>query len=39
MKDSRSWAQGSIFYEQLKVVDDMDDSKSWAQGPRCNEQL
>ena len=32
MNDSKSWAQGSRCYEQLKVVDDMNDSGSWAQG-------
>ena len=29
----------SKFYEQLKVVVDMNDSKSWAQGYRCCKQL
>ena len=29
MIDSRSWAQASRFYEQLKVVVDMKYSESW----------
>ena len=37
MNDSRSWAQGSKFYEQLKVVVDMNDSRLWSQGSRCYE--
>ena len=31
MNDSRSWAQGSKYYEQLKVMDDMSYIGSWAQ--------
>ena len=34
-----SCAQASRFYEQLRVVDDMNDSRSWAQGSRCYEKL
>ena len=39
MNDSRSSAQGSSCYEQLKVVIDMNDSMLSAQGSRCYEQL
>ena len=38
MNDSRSLAQGSSCYEQLKVVIDMNDSMLSAQGYRCYEQ-
>ena len=39
MKDLGKWAQGSRFYEQVGVMDDMNNSQLWAQGFRCNEQL
>ena len=39
MNDSRSWAHGSRYYEQLKVVADLNNSRLWAQGSRCYEQL
>ena len=28
MNNSKSWAQGSRFYEQLRIVDDMNDTSS-----------
>ena len=37
IKDSRSWAQGSKCYEQLRVVVDMNDYGLWSQGSRCYE--
>ena len=39
MKYYKSWAQGSIYYEQLRVVVDMNDSRSWAHNSKCFEQL
>ena len=39
MNDSRSLAEGSSCYEQLKVVIDMNDFILLAQGSRCYEQL
>ena len=33
------WAKASRFYEQLRVMYDMNDSRSWARGSRCYEQL
>ena len=39
MNDSRSLAQGSSCYEQLRVVIDMNDSMLSDQGSRCYEQL
>ena len=39
MKDSRLWAQGSRFYEQLKVVGEINNFGSWSQAYRCYEQL
>ena len=39
MNDSRSLAQGSSCYEQLRVVIDMNDFMLSAQGSRCYEQL
>ena len=38
MNYSWSWAYESKYYEQLKVVDDMN-IRSWAQGSRCYKQL
>ena len=37
MNDSKLWAQGSRFYEQLRIVDDINDSRSWAKAIRYNE--
>ena len=37
LNDSKSWAQGSKFYEQLKAVVDMNDSGLWAQGSKYYE--
>ena len=37
MDDFRSLAQGSIFYDQIKVVVDMNNSWSRGQGSRCYE--
>ena len=37
MNDSRSSTEGSSFYEQLKVVVDINYSRSWAKGSRCYE--
>ena len=34
MNDSGSQAQGSRFYEQLRVVDDINDSRSYEFRPR-----
>ena len=39
MNDSKSFAQGSKCYEQIKGVADIDDFGSWAQGSRWYEQL
>ena len=39
MNDSRSWAQGSRFYEQLRIVVNLNDSRSQAQGSRCYEWI
>ena len=39
MKDSRSSAQGSSCYEQLRVVVDMNNSMLSTQGSRCYKQL
>ena len=39
MNNFGSWAQGSRWYEQLKVVDDMSYSGLWAQGDGCYQQL
>ena len=39
MNDSRSWTQGSKWYEQLRIIVDMNDSGLWSQGFRCYEQL
>ena len=39
MNDSRSWAQGSRYYEQLRFEVDTNDSRSCAQGFRCYEYL
>ena len=33
------WTEGSRFYEQLRVVDDINDSRLWAQASKCSEQL
>ena len=30
---------GSRYYEQLKIVDDMNNSESWAKGSKYNEKL
>ena len=38
MNDSKSWVQGSRFYEQLYNVVEMNDYESWAQGSKCYEQ-
>ena len=39
MNDSGLWAQGSRYYEQLRVVVDTNDSSSWAHDSKCYEQL
>ena len=39
MNDSRSSAQISRCYEQLKVMAYMNDSELWAQAFRCYEYL
>ena len=39
INDSGSWAQGSRYYTQLRVVIDMNDSRSWANDSKCYEQL
>ena len=39
MNKSRSGARGSRWYEQLKVVDDMNDIRSRAQASRYYEML
>ena len=38
MNDLRLYAQGSICYEQFRVVPDRNDSRSWVLGFRCYEQ-
>ena len=37
MNDSKSWAQGSRYYEQLWVVVDMNDYNSWAHASNMNK--
>ena len=37
MNDLGSYAHGFIFYEQLKVVNEMNDFGSWAQCSKCYE--
>ena len=39
MNDSKSWIEGSICYEQLRVVVDMNDSVLSDEGSRFYEQL
>ena len=39
MSNFRSRAQGSKYYEQIKIMVDVNDSESWAQGSRRYEQL
>ena len=39
MNNSRSWAQGSRFYEQLRIVDGMNDTSLRAQAFRYYEIL
>ena len=39
INDSESLAQGSRYYEQLKIGLDMNDFGSWAHDSKCYEQL
>ena len=39
MNDTKSWAQGSRFYEQLWVMDGMNYFGSWPKAYRYYEQL
>ena len=39
MNDSGSWAQGSINYEKLKVVVNINNSRSSTQASTCYEKL
>ena len=39
MKNLGLWAQGSRFYEQVKVVDNTNNSQSQGLGSKWNEQL
>ena len=38
MNDSKSWGQGSRFYDQLYIMVEMNDYGSWAKGSKCYEQ-
>ena len=37
MYESRSWAEGFGYYEQLRVAVDMNDSGSWAKASKYYE--
>ena len=39
MNDTGTWAQASEYYEELRVVVNMNKSKSWAYSPISYEQL